>query len=56
MGRLSGRVALISGTARDTGRAAALEFAARGAAVFGWRMGDRDRAGTVDLVVVGGMV
>ena len=35
MGRLDGTVALISGTARGMGRAAALEFAAQGAAVFG---------------------
>ena len=33
MGRLDGKVALISGTARGMGRAAALEFAAQGAAV-----------------------
>jgi hypothetical protein len=34
MGRLDGKTALISGTGRGMGRAAALEFAAQGA---GWR-------------------
>ena len=41
MGNLDGKVALISGTARGMGRAAAVEFAAQGAAVFGC---DLDRA------------
>jgi NAD(P)-dependent dehydrogenase (short-subunit alcohol dehydrogenase family) len=41
MGRLDGKIALISGTARGIGRAAALEFAAQGAAVFGCDLDDR---------------
>jgi len=43
------------GRACNTGRAAALEFAGKGAAVFACRMGARDRAGTVDLVIGGGL-
>ncbi|MET9716564.1 hypothetical protein ABZZ46_14245 [Streptomyces rochei] len=35
MNRLDGKVALISGTARGQGRAAALRFAAEGALVVG---------------------
>jgi meso-butanediol dehydrogenase/(S,S)-butanediol dehydrogenase/diacetyl reductase len=44
MGRLDGKVALISGTARGMGRAAALEFAAQGAAVFGCDLDEAGRA------------
>ena len=50
MGRLDGKVALISGTARGMGRAAALEFAARGAAVFGCDLDEAGSAETVALV------
>jgi NAD(P)-dependent dehydrogenase (short-subunit alcohol dehydrogenase family) len=50
MGRLDGKVALISGTARGMGRAAALEFAAQGAAVFGCDLDPAGSAETVDLV------
>ena len=49
MGRLDGEVALISGTARGMGRAAALEFAAQGAAVFGC---DLDQAGSAETVAL----
>jgi len=50
MGRLDGKVALISGTARGMGRAAALEFAAQGAAVFGCDLDEAGSAETVALV------
>ena len=50
MGRLDGKVALISGTARGMGRAAALEFAAQGAAVFGCDLDEAGSAETVGLV------
>ena len=50
MGRLDGKVALISGTARGMGRAAALEFAAQGAAVFGCDLDETGSAETVALV------
>jgi meso-butanediol dehydrogenase / (S,S)-butanediol dehydrogenase / diacetyl reductase len=49
MGRLDGKVALISGTARGMGRAAALEFAAQGAAVFGCDLNLSESADTVEL-------
>jgi 3-oxoacyl-[acyl-carrier protein] reductase len=54
MGRLDGKVALISGTARSTGRAAAVEFAARGAAVSGLRLDEKASAATAGLVSVAG--
>jgi meso-butanediol dehydrogenase / (S,S)-butanediol dehydrogenase / diacetyl reductase len=54
MGRLDGKVALISGTARGMGRAAAVEFAAQGAAVFGCDLDEKASAETVDLVTAGG--
>jgi NAD(P)-dependent dehydrogenase (short-subunit alcohol dehydrogenase family) len=50
MGSLDGKVALISGTARGMGRAAALEFAARGAMVFGCDLDEAGSVETVDLV------
>jgi meso-butanediol dehydrogenase / (S,S)-butanediol dehydrogenase / diacetyl reductase len=54
MGRLDGKVALISGTARGMGRAAALEFAAEGAAVFGCDLDADGSAETVELVTTAG--
>jgi meso-butanediol dehydrogenase / (S,S)-butanediol dehydrogenase / diacetyl reductase len=54
MSRLDGKIALISGTARGMGRAAALEFAARGAAVFGCDLDEKANAETVDLVTAAG--
>lgn len=50
MGRLDGKVALISGTARGMGRAAALEFAAEGALVYGCDPDEAGSAETVDFV------
>jgi NAD(P)-dependent dehydrogenase (short-subunit alcohol dehydrogenase family) len=49
-GKLCGKVALISGTGRGMGRAAALEFAAQGAAVFGCDLDEKASAETVELV------
>ena len=55
MSTLSGKVALISGTGRGVGRAAALEFAARGARVFGADLDPEAAAETERLVrAVGG--
>jgi NAD(P)-dependent dehydrogenase (short-subunit alcohol dehydrogenase family) len=54
MGRLDGKVALISGTARGMGRAAALEFAAQGAEVFGCDLDVAGSAETVALVAKAG--
>src|SRR5947208_2726965 len=54
MGRLDGKVALISGTARGMGRAAALEFAAQGAAVFGCDLDAKASEETVGLVTAAG--
>jgi meso-butanediol dehydrogenase / (S,S)-butanediol dehydrogenase / diacetyl reductase len=54
MGRLDSKVALISGTARGMGRAAALEFAAQGAVVFGCDLDEAGSAETVDLVTKDG--
>jgi meso-butanediol dehydrogenase / (S,S)-butanediol dehydrogenase / diacetyl reductase len=56
MGKLDGKVALISGTGRGMGRAAALEFAAQGAAVFGCDLHEADSAETVALVAKAGGV
>jgi len=54
MGRLDGKVALISGTARGMGRAAALEFAAQGATVFGCDLDAEGSVETVELVTKAG--
>src|ERR1700744_3590484 len=54
MGRLDGKIALISGTARGMGRAAALEFAAQGAAGFGCDLDERAGAEAVDMVTAAG--
>ncbi|HEX3751024.1 MAG TPA: SDR family NAD(P)-dependent oxidoreductase [Streptosporangiaceae bacterium] len=56
MGALDGKVALISGTARGMGRAAALEFAAQGARVFGCDLDEAGSAETVGLVTKEGGV
>ncbi|MBR7836310.1 SDR family oxidoreductase [Actinospica durhamensis] len=53
-GRLDGKVALISGTGRGMGRAAALEFAARGARVFGCDLDAGESERTVALVRAAG--
>jgi meso-butanediol dehydrogenase/(S,S)-butanediol dehydrogenase/diacetyl reductase len=50
VGRLDGKVALISGTAGGMGRAAALEFAAKGARVFGCDVQPEAQAETERLV------
>jgi len=50
MGRLDGKVALISGTAGGMGRAAAIEFAAQGAQVAGCDMNVEGDAETEALV------
>jgi NAD(P)-dependent dehydrogenase (short-subunit alcohol dehydrogenase family) len=52
--RLDGKVALISGTARGMGRAAALEFAARGAMVLGCDPDEKASAQSVELVTAAG--
>jgi NAD(P)-dependent dehydrogenase (short-subunit alcohol dehydrogenase family) len=54
MGRLEGKIALISGTARGMGRAAALEFASAGAAVFGCDLDADGSAENVELVTKAG--
>src|ERR1700691_1621178 len=54
MGRLDGKVALISGTARGMGRAAAIEFSAQGAAVFGCDLDEAASEETVALVTKAG--
>jgi NAD(P)-dependent dehydrogenase (short-subunit alcohol dehydrogenase family) len=54
MGSLDGKVALISGTARGMGRAAALEFAAQGALVYGCDLDEAGSAETVSLVTRAG--
>jgi len=53
-GRLAGKVALITGTASGQGRAAALLFAAEGAAVEGTDLNDGGAAQTADLVRAAG--
>jgi meso-butanediol dehydrogenase/(S,S)-butanediol dehydrogenase/diacetyl reductase len=50
MGRLDGKIALISGTAVGMGRAAAQVFAAEGARVFGCDMNTAEQARTEELV------
>ncbi len=54
MGKLSGKVALISGTGMGMGRAAALEFAAAGALVAGCDLNEEAAAETVKLVEAAG--
>jgi meso-butanediol dehydrogenase/(S,S)-butanediol dehydrogenase/diacetyl reductase len=54
MGKLDGRVALISGTGQGMGRAAALAFAAEGAKVAGCDMNDKAANETVELVEAAG--
>ncbi len=56
MGRLDGKVALISGTAGGMGRAAARVFAAEGATVVGCDMDSEREAETVALVEADGGV
>jgi len=56
MGKLDGKVALISGTGRGMGRAAALVFAAQGARVFGCDLNEAASAETVALVAEAGGV
>ena len=50
MGRLNGKVALISGTGGGQGRAAALRFAREGARVFGCDMNVAAQQETIDLL------
>ena len=52
--RLSGRVALITGTAGGQGRAAALLFASEGATVVGCDLNAEDNAETTSLVAAAG--
>lgn len=54
MSDLTGKVALISGTGGGMGRTAALEFARRGAAVFGCDLDAPGAAETVSQVVAAG--
>src|SRR5277367_1241879 len=54
MGTLDGKVALISGTARGMGLAAAIEFSAQGAAVFGCDLDEAASEETVALVTKAG--
>jgi meso-butanediol dehydrogenase/(S,S)-butanediol dehydrogenase/diacetyl reductase len=54
MGTLDGKVALISGTGRGMGRAAAIEFAACGANVFGCDLDETASEETVSLVTKAG--
>jgi meso-butanediol dehydrogenase / (S,S)-butanediol dehydrogenase / diacetyl reductase len=56
MGRLDGKIALISGTAGGMGRAAALEFAREGAAVAGCDIDAERDAETAELVRAAGGV
>jgi meso-butanediol dehydrogenase/(S,S)-butanediol dehydrogenase/diacetyl reductase len=50
MGRLSGKVAFVSGTGAGIGRAAAVVFAAEGAVVYGCDVDSATAARTVELV------
>lgn len=54
MGKLDGKVTLITGTAMGMGRAAALLFAAEGATVVGCDLNEEMSAETVDMVRVAG--
>jgi meso-butanediol dehydrogenase/(S,S)-butanediol dehydrogenase/diacetyl reductase len=54
MGRLDGKVALISGTAGGMGRSAALVFAAEGATVFGCDIDPEGQAQTEQLAAAAG--
>ena len=54
MGRLDGKVALISGTAGGMGRAAAVVFAAEGARVFGCDVNAEQQAQTDAMVRAAG--
>jgi meso-butanediol dehydrogenase / (S,S)-butanediol dehydrogenase / diacetyl reductase len=54
MGRLEGKVALITGTARGMGRASALVFAEEGAKVVGCDLAEAEAAETVELVRAAG--
>ncbi|MEV6259000.1 SDR family NAD(P)-dependent oxidoreductase [Nocardia sp. NPDC051911] len=54
MGRLAGKVALITGTASGQGRAAAVLFAAEGATVVGTDVNAEGAAETAELVRVAG--
>jgi len=54
MGRLDGKIALITGTAGGMGRAAALLFAREGAAVVGCDLNAEGSAETVELVRAAG--
>jgi NAD(P)-dependent dehydrogenase (short-subunit alcohol dehydrogenase family) len=54
MGRLDGKVALISGTAGGMGRAAARVFAAEGARVFGCDVNAAEQAQTDEMVRTAG--
>jgi meso-butanediol dehydrogenase / (S,S)-butanediol dehydrogenase / diacetyl reductase len=53
-GRLGGKAVLISGTGRGMGRAAAVEFAAEGARVFGCDVDADSSAETVEMVRAAG--
>jgi NAD(P)-dependent dehydrogenase (short-subunit alcohol dehydrogenase family) len=54
MGRLEGKIALISGTGQGMGRAAALAFAAEGAAVAGCDLNDKAAEETAERVAAAG--
>lgn len=55
MGRLDGKVALISGTGGGQGRAAALRFAREGAKVFGCDVNAAAQQETLDLIIGQGL-
>lgn len=54
MGRLDGKIALVSGTGRGMGRVAAIEFAREGARVVGCDLDQSSAAETVGLVRAAG--